>query len=42
MVGWSVTSRRLCGQEGPASQLDRVDGFVLLDLLGSPGPLFKR
>ena len=44
---WATTQYQYQGgqgicQEGSATQLDRVDMFLLLDLLGAPRPSFKR
>ena len=40
----SCTSREGLGycQAGPATELERMDGMVLLDLLGAPRPSFRR
>ena len=38
---YSVVGGEIC-QDGAATHLDRIDTFLLLDLLGTSGPSFKR
>ena len=39
---YTVPSNSPYCQDGEASQLDRMDAFILLDLLGAQAPAFKR